>query len=255
MDTKTYTVSQVSALAHVTVRTLHHYDEIGLLVPSQRTSSGYRQYDDADLRRLREILVFREMGFSLDAIRGLVDEPADQRRRALLTQRELLSGELRKTEAVIRAIENAIQSLDGGAEMDTGKMFDGFDEFDHAKYADEARQRWGNTDAYKESAKRAAKYSKEDWNTIKAEADSIPTRMAGVMQKGGAADSAEAVAIAEEHRQHISRWFYPCSHKMHVGLADMYTADPRFREHYENRATGLAGFMAAAIRANAERAA
>jgi MerR family transcriptional regulator, thiopeptide resistance regulator len=125
---------------------------------------------------------------------------------------------------------------------------------DHARYEDEARQRWGNTEAYKESARRTRGYTKADWDRIAAEREGIEERMAGLMDAGEPADGRTAMDLAEEARAHIDRWFYPCSPKMHAGLADMYTADARFRAHYDDRAPGLADYTAAAIRANSARA-
>ncbi|HUP88436.1 MAG TPA: MerR family transcriptional regulator [Longimicrobiales bacterium] len=252
MEANTYSVSEVSRLAHVTVRTLHHYDEIGLLVPSQRSAKGYRQYTDSDLQRLQQILIFRQLGFTLESIQRMIDEPPTDRREALLTQRELLHGHIKETEAVIRAIDTAINALEGGTGMDAKKMFDGFDEFDHTKYEDEARERWGHTEAYKESARRTKQYTKEDWARMKSEMESLNQRMVEVMKSGKPASDAAATAIAEQHRQHIDRWFYPCSHKMHVGLGEMYISDPRFAENYEKYAVGLAQYMRDAIIANAE---
>jgi hypothetical protein len=121
-------------------------------------------------------------------------------------------------------------------------------------YADEARERWGHTDAYKESTRRAKQYKPDDWAKIKAEGESVEAGMAALLAAGEAADGAKAMDQAERARLHIDRWFYPCSHTMHVGLADMYLADARFRAHYEERAAGLAAFVAAAIKANARRA-
>lgn len=120
-------------------------------------------------------------------------------------------------------------------------------------YGEEARQRWGNTDAYKESARRSKRYGKEEWAAIKAEVEEVEAGMARLLANGEAPDGDAAMALAEEARLHIDRWFYPCSHRMHVGLADMYTADPRFTAHYDDRAPGLAAFVAEAIRANAGR--
>lgn len=251
MSTKTYTVSQVSRMAGITVRTLHHYDEIGLLVPSERRANGYRYYTDADLQRLQHVLIFKELGFSLDAIQSIIDEAPAERRNALMTQRELLKGELRKTTAVIRAIENAIQALEGGGHMDSNKMFDGFDEFQNKEYAEEAKQRWGDTDAYKESTRRTKQYSRDDWARIKAESEAITRRMADLMLAGRPADDAEVKALAEQHRLHIDRWFYPCGHTMHVALGEMYVADPRFTETYDKVSKGLAQYLSNAIKANA----
>ena len=120
-------------------------------------------------------------------------------------------------------------------------------------HAEEARQRWGETDAYKESARRTKKYTPEDWTRIEAEVEAVESGLAAAMTAGEAADGARAMDLAEQARLHIDRNFYPCSHTMHVGLADMYTADPRFTAHYDDRAPGLAAFVANAIRANAAR--
>ena len=121
-------------------------------------------------------------------------------------------------------------------------------------HADEARERWGDTDAYRESARRAKAYKPADWAKIKSEGEAVEAAMAALLRAGEPADGTKAMELAEQARLHIDRWFYPCSHKMHVGLAEMYTADPRFMAHYEDREPGLAAFVAAAIRANAERA-
>ncbi|HSG47319.1 MAG TPA: TipAS antibiotic-recognition domain-containing protein [Longimicrobiales bacterium] len=118
----------------------------------------------------------------------------------------------------------------------------------------EARARWGETDAYKESSRRTRDYTPEQWEAIQAEMEAIEARFAELLQSGAAPDSPEAMDAAESARRHIHRRYYPCSHAMHAGLAEMYTADPRFRAHYEERAEGLARFVADAIRANLARA-
>lgn len=253
MSTNNYTVSQVSRMAHVTVRTLHHYDDIGLLAPSQRGGNGYRFYSEADLQRLQQILLFKELGFSLDAIQTLIDEPAADRRAALLAQRTQLNLDLRKTEAVIRAIETALNVLEETGTMSKENIFDGFDEFEHAKYADEARERWGDTDAYKESARRAKQYSKQDWQRMKEQMDAVHNGIAHLMESGKPADDPAVTALAEKHRLHIDHWFYPCSPEMHAALGDMYIADPRFTATYEGISPGLAQYMRDAIAANARR--
>lgn len=127
------------------------------------------------------------------------------------------------------------------------------EEHDHSGYEKEARERWGETDAYKESARRTKAYKAADWARIKAESEAIEAGMADLMKAGEAADGPAAMDQAEQARLHIHRWFYPCSHRMHAGLADMYMADARFAAHYEDRAEGLAAFVATAIKANAAR--
>jgi MerR family transcriptional regulator, thiopeptide resistance regulator len=248
-----HTVSQVARMAHVTVRTLHHYDEIGLLAPSGRSRNGYRQYSDQDLRRLHRILLFRELGFSLEEIRGALEDPAFDQREALRRQRAVLEEQIRRKEAVIRALDTTLLALEEGHEMDATEMFQGFEDFDHAQYAEEAEERWGETDAWKESTRRTKSYGKAEWAALKAEVDTLEARWAALLAAGADPGSHDAMEVAEAARLHIDRWFYPCSYAMHEGLAEMYEADPRFRDHYEKRAPGLAAFVAASIRANRRR--
>lgn len=247
------TVGEVASLAHVSVRTLHHYDDVGLLSPARRTDAGYRLYGPAELERLHQVLLFRELGLSLEEIAGLLDEPASERRAALLVHRKGLERRRRRTDAVIRAVDRAIDALERGETMSETELFEGFEDFDHAQYADEAEERWGDTDAYKESRRRMKNYDKADWAAIQAEGDDIMQRFVALLASGASPEGEEAMAVAEEHRQHIGLRYYDCPPLMHAGLADMYEADPRFGEHFEKYAEGLTGFVATAIRANARR--
>jgi DNA-binding transcriptional MerR regulator len=242
------TVGEVAALAGVTVRTLHHYDELGLLSPSGRSEAGYRLYSYDDLTRLREVLTWRTLGFSLTEIAALLDDPGHDRLAALQRQRELIERELDRLGALAGAVDAAIAAHRNGTELEVTTMFDGFDP---SEYEDEARERWGHTDAYRESARRAAQYGESEWQQIRREAEEIVREMVALMRAGEPADGAAARTLAERHRQHISRWFYPCSTRMHRGLAEMYVADPRFTETYEREAEGLAAYVHDAIVANA----
>lgn len=248
-----FTVGEVAQLAHVSVRALHHYDEIGLLPPARRTEAGYRLYGPAELARLHQVLLFRELGVSLAEIAGLLDEPASERRAALLAHREGLERRRRRTDAVIRAVDRAIDALERGEAMSETELFEGFEEFDHAQYAEEAKERWGDTDAYQESQRRMKRYDKADWAAIQAEGEAIMQRFVALMASGASPEGEEALALAEEHRKHIGLRYYDCPPAMHAGLADMYEADPRFGEYFEKYAEGLTGYVATAIRANAGR--
>src|SRR5690606_30639028 len=124
---RTWTVSEVARIAGVSVRTLHHYDEIGLLVPSSRSASGYRLYAPSALERLQQIAIYRALGFGLTAIAAVLDATAGDRRRALEAQRGLLHERRRATDAMIRAVERAIDALGGGGAMDEERMFEGFE--------------------------------------------------------------------------------------------------------------------------------
>ena len=123
-------------------------------------------------------------------------------------------------------------------------------EFDSAQYEAEAQERWGDSDAYKESSRRTKSYTNEDWKTIKGQLEAIEAGLAAAMAAGAPADGERVTDLAEEARLHIDRWFYPCSHTMHSGLADMYTTDERFKANYEKRGEGLADYVATAIKAN-----
>src|SRR5438552_18680098 len=176
MAKRTYLVKEVAALSGVTVRALHHYDELGLLTPSGRSGGGYRLYDDDDLLRLQQILIGRELGLSLEEIRRSLDDPSFDRRRALVAQRAELEKRAQQAQAMLRAVDAAIALIDSrpsqdqnqptGETMDMKQIFDGFEP---AKFEAEAEQRWGDSDAFKESQKRTARYTKEDWQRLAAE--------------------------------------------------------------------------------------
>lgn len=247
------TVSQVATLTHLTVRALHHYDDIGLLKPSQRSPAGYRLYDEDDLHRLRQVLLFRELGFGLDEVRELIDAAADRQREALLARRVAIEKQQRHTEAVLRAVDATLDSLTEQRPMTTEKLFEGFEQFENGEYAREAEQRWGHTEAWKESRRRTSGHTRADWDAANAEQEALITELLAVRDRGLGADSAPAMDVAERHRLLIDQRYYPCSHAMQCGLADMYEADERFRNYYDRHGAGVAAYLAAAIRANAAR--
>lgn len=250
---RTYQVKEVAELSGLTIRALHHYDSIGLLVPSARTGAGYRLYGDDDLLRLQQILIGRELGLSLEAIRRSLDDPGFDRRQALLAQRSELAARADRAADMIRAIDaalTAIEEKDMG-KIDMKKIFDGFDP---DQYAEETKQRWGHTDAYKISVRRTKSYTEADWQRMKDEqaaiyADALAAREAGVRP-----DEPRAMDVAERHRLSIDRWFYPCGLEMHCGLADLWEADRRYADNIDKFGAGLTEYLAAAVRANAQRA-
>lgn len=238
----------------VTVRTLHHYEEIGLLVPSGRSVAGYRLYGGQDLLRLQQILIQRELGLSLEHIRRVLDDRDFDYRTALVTHRRQLEQRQASMARMIRAIDTALEYLDNGTPgdvMNTETLFDGFDP---AQYDAETRARWGNTNAYRTAARRTSSYSTADWVAIRNETAALYADAARAMSAGVPHDSSDAIAIAERHRASIARWFYPCNSDMHVRLADLYEADPRFAANIDKHGSGLTPYLAAAIRANAARA-
>ena len=253
METKRYTVGEVARMAGVTVRTLHHYDQVGLLRPTGRTDSGYRIYHEDDLERLQEVLVYRELDLPLDEIRMALSQPERDREAVLRNQHRQLVIQRRRLDKVIAAVEAAIRAEETGMKLTKEEMFDVFGDFDPTEYAEEVRERWGDTDAYQESTRRTARYGKADWLEIKAESEDIGRRWIDALRSGIDPTSDAATDIAEAGRLQIDRRFYTCSHEMHVNLGEMYVADPRFTKTYEDMAPGLAHYVRDAIVANAAR--
>ncbi len=247
-------VGELARLAGVSVRTLHHYDEVGLLRPSGRSAAGYRVYGDDDLARLQHILGYRELGFALDAIAGILDDPELDPVDHLRRQHALVMDRIGRLQQQLAAIEKTLEARQMGIQLNPEEMFEVFGEFDPAEHEAETQERWGDTDAYRESRRRTSSYSKTDWLRIKAESEEVVARLLRAMQEGLAPTSTEAMDAAEAHRASISRWFYECDYAIHRGLADMYVADPRFTAHYDDQAPGLAAYVHDAVHANADRA-
>jgi DNA-binding transcriptional MerR regulator len=248
-----YTVGKVAELSGVTIRTLHHYDEIGLLSPGGRSASGYRLYADSDLERLGQILFYRELGFDLKEISAIVDDPRTDALGHLRRQRKLLVERMERLGAMVDAIDYEMEARTMNIRLTPEERFEVFGEFRPEDHAEEAERRWGETDSYKESQRRVSKYGKEDWQRLKAEEEEIRASLAAAFEAGLAPDSEEAMAAAEDHRQHICQWFYDCSYEMHRGLTDMYVSDERFRSNYDTQTPGLAAFIREAAHANASR--
>lgn len=240
------TVSDVAKLANVSVRTLHHYDEIGLLEPSARSAAGYRLYGPADLEKLQQILLFRELGFPLADIRRIMTDPRFDRSAALTRQRKMLEAREGRIQAMLGAVDRALAATEKGIAMDDKDMFEVFGDFDPKAYKDEARERWGETDAYKESARRTKAFTKNDWKRVKAEQDGVVEDFAEAFRSGARPGDPAVQEIVERHRKSIEN-FYACSRQMHANLGRMYVADPRFEKYYEDRAEGLAQFVCDAI--------
>ena len=248
----TYRVKDVARLTGVSVRALHHYDEIGLLVPKARTEGGYRLYDDQDLLRLQQILLGRALGLSLLRIGQMLDDPKGDQRQALIEQRAALVARAQETRAMIRAVDAAIAVIDAGLGGKEGTIMDRktwFEGFEPEKYEAEAEARWGDTEAFRESMRRTQSYGPKEWQEYKDENQEILSALELLKQRGVTAESPEAQAIAERHRASIDRWFYPCDQAMHQNLAALYENDPRFAANIDRFGAGLTAYLVRAIRA------
>jgi MerR family transcriptional regulator, thiopeptide resistance regulator len=251
--TTTWTVGQVAERSGVTVRTLHHYDEIGLLRPSRRSASGYRLYTDEDLVRLQHVVVYRRLGFSLEDVAVLLDDPEADVAGHLRRQRAAVMSRLDELGELVTAIDRALEAEVSGIRLTPAEQRELFGEGYKEEYQEEARERWGDTEAWRQAQQRTSQYTKADWQAMKAEMDDIHGRFVAARQAGEPADGPAAVDAAEAHRQHITRWFYDCPAEMHACISDMYVSDPRFTKTYEDIAPGLAQYVRDAVHANAER--
>lgn len=229
------TVSQVSELTGVSVRTLHHYDSIGLLKPTHVTEAGYRLYDESALERLHAILLFRELDFPLKQIREILDTPGFDPVKALEKQIELLEEKRARLDAVIRQAKRIKEK--GTIEMKK-------DTFD--TYAREAEARWGKTDAWKEYAKKSEGRSKESEQTLGDGLMDIFRRLGQLRQ--GDPGSQEAQALVKELQSYITAHYYTCTPQILKGLGQMYAAGGDFTENIDKAGgPGTAVFARRAI--------
>lgn len=241
MDAKT--VGAVATLTGVSVRTLHHYDHIGLVVPSVRTSAGYRGYTDADIERLHLVLVYRAVGLPLDEIRTLLDDADADVVAHLQRQHALLTGQADRLHDTIKAVEELMTAHRKGIQLSAEEQVEIFGTTAFSgEYAAEAEERWGETDAWKQSQQRAAGYTKDDWVRIKAENDALLDALAEAKRAGVAPGSPQADELAARHRASIER-YYDCGDEMHRCLVEMYLADERFTRYYDDAEPGLAQFL------------
>lgn len=244
MDAKT--VGAVATLTGVSVRTLHHYDHIGLVVPSVRKPSGYRGYTDADIERLHLVLVYRSVGMQLEDIRTLLDDADADVLEHLRRQHQLLLDQADRLQHTIKAVEELMNAHRSGIQLTAEEQVEIFGtEFSQkfsSEYAAEAEERWGDTDAWKQSQQRASTFTKQDWLEVKAEGDALLTALAEAKRNGIKPGSDEANELARRHRASIER-FYDCSEEMHRNLVAMYLADERFTSFYDNVESGLAQFV------------
>ncbi|NEC48515.1 MerR family transcriptional regulator [Actinospica acidiphila] len=252
-----YSVGQVAAFAGVTVRTLHHYDKAGLLSPSDRSRAGYRLYGEADLVRLQQILFYRELGFPLDEIASLLEDPQANALERLQDRLRRLNEEIARLRRLAEVAERAIEVQRTGVPLTPEERFEVFGDvaFD-LSYATEAELKWAHSDGQREAMARADAHTKEDWRRLMGEAATWRAELLAAFDEGEPSCGGRAMDLAEEHRLHIARWFTSCPPDMHRRIADDFVADPRAfalvvppsQQH-----PGLAAYLRKAVHANAAR--
>ena len=232
-------IKEFAVFTGVSVRTLHYYDEIGLLAPAYiDKNSGYRFYDESSILRMQEILFYRELDFSLKSIGEILSSPNYDKSKALKEQKQLLILKKERLERLILAIDSAVK----GANVMTA-----FDNSEFEKYKAETQEKWGKTDAYKEHAERTKNYSKQKWNDLAEGMDHIMAEFALCMRKDESPDSTEAQNLVKMLQNHITENYYVCTNEILAGLGQMYVADERFRNNIDKHADGTATFICEAI--------
>ncbi|KXY89795.1 MULTISPECIES: MerR family transcriptional regulator [Bacillus cereus group] len=237
-------VKEVANLVGISVRTLHHYDEIGLLTPDETTESGYRLYSNENLETLQQILFFKELGFPLKKIKEIIMSPSFDREEALKLHKKMLLEKRARLDKVIATIDKTIQHTKGEIEMTNKEKFEGFD-FSHNPYEEEARERWGDAavDKANEYAKGMSKEKQEEFNAIYRNLAAL---------RHGAPDSKEAqeaIKVWYDYLQNFSHY----SLDAFKGLGQMYVADERFTKNIDKFGEGLAQFMCDAMEVYADR--
>jgi DNA-binding transcriptional MerR regulator len=239
-----YTVKQLSNLAGVSVRTLHYYDEIGLLKPSWLGSNGYRHYEEEALLKLQQILFYRELEVSLDEIKAILGCPDFDVRIALCSHKKALQGRVERLNRLIQTVDNTIDHLKGNESMNAKGLFEGFSEEEQEKFALEAEQMY-DPETVKESNRKWKGYPPAEKERILAEGKAIYVDLLAAMPKEAASPEVQAL-IARWH-QHLQYFWSPNDEQL-LGLADMYNQDARFRANFDRMHPKLAGFMCAAVK-------
>ena len=238
-----FTVKQLSKLAGVTPRTLHHYDAIGLLKPSRVGDNGYRYYGEDALLRLQQILFYRELDIPLDDIKKIMAESRFDVLGALQSHKDALNKQVARLNRLINTVDNTINHLKGNNIMSEKAYFEGFNEEEQEKYALEAEELYG-AEGVRSSMKKWKGYSAEQKRRIMEEGSKNYTDMIAAMPKG--ADSPEAQGIVERWRKHMDYFWTPKIDQL-LDLVNGYNDDPRFKENFDRMHPQLAEFMRAAV--------
>ncbi|HPH94473.1 MAG TPA: MerR family transcriptional regulator [Anaerolineaceae bacterium] len=238
-----YTVKQLCSLAGVTPRTLHYYDEIGLLRPASYGDNGYRCYGEDAVLRLQQILFYRELDFSLDQIKTILDHPGFDLLRALESHRQALQAQAGRIDRLIHTVDNTIRHLRGEINMSKRDFYSGFDEEKQARYEQQVRQQFG--DEAMARTKNWNAYTPAEKNDILADLHEIGENTAANMDRGF--DSPEVQYWIGRWHQAINTYFYPCSLEIFESLGHMYVENPEFTATYEKIRPGMAAFMEKAM--------
>lgn len=250
-----YTVSEVAKASGVSVRALHHYDEIGLLKPGHVGENGYRYYGRDELLRLQQVLFHRELGLPLEEIRQVLDDPAFDRVAALRAHRVRLMAEAKRYRELVKTLDATLSELEGETDVKEKAMFRGFDPVKQAKHEAWLVNRYGPGVMAAVDAQKAITrdWKQADFDRVQVEMDEIERSFAEAMAKAMPADSELTQAIVRRQHGWVTRaWVGAPNRVAYLGLAQLYSEHPEFRAHYEARAAGLTDYLVSAMQAFAE---
>ena len=247
---KGYTVSQLARMAGISVRTLHHYDQIGLLKPPARTKAGYRLYGEAELLRLQQILFFKELDMPLAEVRQILDDPGFDQVTALEHHRQMLHRRMERLARLLTTIDRTIDKLtEDDMTLTDEELYAGFSTEQIERYKREAREMY-DPGLVEESERRVKRMSREQWQAVGAEGEAVTIGMAALTDRDPG--DPEVQAMVARHHAWIEN-FYPCSAEIYRGLGQGYVEHPEFRAFYEKARPGLAEFMSAAMNVYADQ--
>ncbi|MFV2113297.1 MerR family transcriptional regulator [Micromonospora sp. LOL_025] len=249
-DADGLTVGQVSTRLGVTVRALHHWDDIGLARPSLRTTGGYRLYTAGDLERLHRIVVYRELGLGLDGIRAILDDSTADVPGALRAQRTQIAQRIDRLQQLSVGLDRMIAAHERGLLLTAGQQAAIFGPRWDPDSPAQARQRYGDTTQWQQYAERSAFRSPEEWQAVADAVADLDRALADAMDAGVTPGSPQANRLVERHRAVFTSYF-PLTRQMQVCLGRMYEADPGFAAHYDGIRAGLATWFRQSIDANA----
>ncbi|MEV5599141.1 MerR family transcriptional regulator [Streptomyces sp. NPDC052496] len=249
-DADGLTVGQVSARLGVTVRALHHWDEIGLARPSLRTAAGYRLYTAGDLERLHRIVVYREVGLGLPGIRAVLDDSAADVPGALRAQRAQVAERIDRLRQLSAGLDRMIDAHERGLLLTAEQQAEIFGPRWNPDWTAEARQRFGDTTQWRQYAERSASRGPEEWRAVADATAGFDRALGEAMDAGVTPGSPEAHQLVERHREVFAAYF-PLTRQMQVCLGRRFEADPAFAAHYDGIRAGLATWFRRAIDASA----
>lgn len=243
-----YKVKEIADLVGISVRTLHYYDEKGILNPSKMTEAGYRLYDEEDIKGLQQILFFKELDFSLKEIKEIMSDPEFDQYKAMETHHQLLIKKRQRLNNIIKNVEKSMKEMRGETSMSKSERFKVFDMSDieatKDKYKEEVNQKYKG-EKLTEYNQKTAQYSKDQWKVIEEKGNDITYRFSRSMMKEPGAK--EVQELVYEYHQYINDSFYTCTKEVLKGLGQMYVADERFTANYDKVKEGLAQFIKEAI--------